>query len=88
MEIEYDPVKSQRNIHKHGVSFEAVHEFEFDSALEEIDDRWDYGEQRIRATGYVGQRLYHLTYTHRGGVLRVISFRKANHREVGRYAKA
>lgn len=87
MKIEYDPVKSQRNMHKHGVSFEAVHGFCFDSAIKQVDNRKDYGETRINALGYFGDRLYMLTYVEISGGVRAISFRKANPREQANYAK-
>ncbi len=87
MEIDYDPVKSQRNVETRGLSFEQVYQFEFATATFEVDDRADYGEMRINSIGYIGQRLHHLTYTLRGDVLRVISLRKANPREIKHYAK-
>lgn len=87
MKIDYDPVKSQHNFETRGLSFEQVYQFEFATATFEVDDRADYGEVRMNAFGYIGQRLHHLTYTLRGDVLRVISLRKANPREMKRYAK-
>lgn len=87
MEIDYDSVKSQRNVETRGLSFEQVYQFEFATATFEVDDRADYGEMRINSIGYIGQRLHHLTYTLRGDVLRVISLRKANPREIKHYAK-
>lgn len=88
MKIEYDPAKNARNIEKHGVSFEQVHRFDFNNALEQVDDRFEYGEKRINSLGYLDDRLYMLVYTEREGVARVISFRKANPREQAYYAKA
>jgi len=87
VKIEYDPKKSQRNFETRGLSFELVYRFEFATATFEVDERADYGEARMNAIGYIGQRLHHVTYTLRGDVLRVISLRKANPRETKRYAK-
>jgi uncharacterized DUF497 family protein len=42
---------------------------------------------RFNALGYIDNRLYHMTFTPRGGAMRVISLRKANNREVRKYAK-
>ncbi|WP_237573783.1 BrnT family toxin [Mycetohabitans sp. B7] len=52
------------------------------------DDRADYGE--LREIGYVviNQRLYCVVFTQRGDTFRVISFRKANNREINRYEQA
>lgn len=51
MDIEFDQSRNQRNIIKRGLSFEEVADFEFERALFWVDDRKDYGEQRIRAFG-------------------------------------
>ena len=49
------------------------------------DDRHAYGESRFRAYGVVEGRLHMLAFTMRGGIVRAISFRKANSTEVNRY---
>ncbi len=87
MKIEFDPDKNQRNIAERQLSFELAEEFEWETALIWEDKRQDYGETRFSALGYVGMRLYHLTFTLRGDRIRVISLRKANRREVQRYAE-
>lgn len=86
MEIEYDPNKNEKNIRERGLSFEKVHEFDFATAAYQIDDRKDYGETRIRAFGKIGNRVYVLVYKWiNEDAIRVISFRKANKREVTQY---
>jgi uncharacterized protein len=65
-----------------------VAEFEFDTALIGEDVRESYGETRFIAVGFLGERLHVVAYTMRGPRLRVISFRKANPREVARYEQA
>ena len=52
MEIEYDPAKNATNIEKHGIDFEDIQMFDFDSATIRIDTRSDYGETRFFAYGY------------------------------------
>lgn len=86
--IEYDPNKDSANIAKHGVSLARVAYFEFETALIAVDGRVEYGETRHSALGYIEGRLHRLVYTVRGNNIRAISLRKANHREIGRYAKA
>lgn len=49
------------------------------------DTRKDYQETRYRALGPIENRLYLLVYTMRGGIVRVISLRKANKREFNYY---
>jgi uncharacterized DUF497 family protein len=88
MNIVYDPVKSANNIKLRGLSFERAAEFDFQTAVFEADKRRDYGETRVTAIGSLDRVLHVLIFTMRGGSLRVISFRKANKREVRRYEQA
>lgn len=88
MEIKYDPRKCERNIKERGLSFERVIDFEFETAWFIEDHRRDYGELRIRAFGYLDGRLHSLVFTVTAKVLRVISLRRANRREVKRYEAA
>jgi uncharacterized DUF497 family protein len=53
-----------------------------------VDERQDYGEMRYIAIGMLGVRLHVLCFAETADGIRVISFRKANAREVRRYAKA
>lgn len=85
MQFEWGDNKHQSNIDKHGVSFEIVDQFEFDTALEISYTRND--ELRTTAYGLVGNRVYCLVYTLRGEIVRVISLRKANRREVKTYVE-
>jgi Protein of unknown function (DUF497). len=50
--------------------------------LRTIDNRRDYGEIRHRALGFLDHRLHALVFVEIVGGIRVISFRKANKREV------
>jgi uncharacterized DUF497 family protein len=88
MEISFDSVKDARNKTERGLSFESVAEFDFESAYFEVDDRHNYGETRIRALGFFDGRLHALVFVETETGIRVISFRKANSREVKRYEKA
>lgn len=88
MEITYDPAKDVSNIAKHGVSLALAAEFEWESAVVWPDVRREYGETRMAAIGYVGLRLYVVAFVDRADVRRIISLRKANLREVKRYAEA
>ena len=61
-------------------------DFEWHAAVNVEDARRDYGERRFQAFGHIESRLYVLVYTPREGKAHVISLRKANKREVRRYA--
>lgn len=87
MDIEFDPEKDRANHAKHGVSLALAKKFEWDDAVIWQDVRKNYGEMRFNAYGYVGLRLYALTFVKRGVRTRIISMRKANTREVAAYAQ-
>ncbi len=85
MRIEFDSVKNQANVSSRGLSFERVTEFDFATAVMALDTRKDYPEPRWVAMGFLGERLHVLCFTPVTGGIRVISFRKANAREVRIY---
>jgi uncharacterized DUF497 family protein len=88
VEITYDAAKNARNVEERGLSFEQVQAFDFQSALFVVDDRKEYGEVRYRGLGLVGERVHALVFTETPKGIRVISFRKANRREVKSYEQA
>ncbi len=86
MLFEWDDRKAARNFVKHGVPFEyAARVFLDPHRLESRDTRRDYGEERYIALGRIEARLFAVAYTPRGTVIRLISARKANDREQGKY---
>ena len=88
MKIEFDAEKSAKNKRERGLPFERTAELEWDEAFRFIDNRRDYGEERVIAWVPMRGRLYVVCYTRRGGVYRIISFRKANEREELAYEQA
>ena len=88
MRISFDPRKNKRNLRDRELSFESAALFDFESALVHVDDRQEYGEVRYVALGYVESRLHVLCFTEEPDGIRVISFRRANDREVKRHAKS
>lgn len=87
MRISFDPAKDEWNIRVRGLSFSAAADFDFENALYAVDDRRDYGETRYVALGMLRDRLHVLCFVETDDGIRVISFRKANAREVRRYEK-
>jgi uncharacterized DUF497 family protein len=87
MAFTFDPEKSARNVASRGLPFELVERLEWEMALVVEDVRKDYGETRLQVLALMDGRLYAAVVTPRGEDLRVISFRKANRREVIRYGK-
>jgi uncharacterized protein len=84
--FEWDDAKAASNETKHSVSFPfAVRAFEDENRLTVIDDRLDYEEVRYITLARIERRVYVLVYTMRNSVIRLISARKANTKEVKRY---
>ena len=88
MKIEFDAAKHFANVRERGLSFDRAAKFDFDSAIVQQDSRKDYPEVRYVAIGYLDSRLHVLCFTGIDGGIRVISFRKANSREVKIYEQA
>jgi uncharacterized protein len=85
--ITLDPPKNARNIAERGLSFERVADLDWDTAVVVEDTRRDYGETRLLVMARLDDRLHAVVGTPRGEDLHVISFRKANKKEVKRYGK-
>lgn len=87
MKIDFDLKKSEKNNHDRGLPFDRAADFDWETALYAEDVRHSYPEQRFVAMGYLDERLHVLCFTPIKGGVRIISFRKANLREVERYEK-
>lgn len=86
MEFEWDQDKSDACFTERGFDFAYVlHAFMDANRLIHKDTRWDYGEDRYQLLGAIDGRVFFVAYTIRGTVLRIISARKANQREVNEY---
>jgi len=86
MRYTFDPAKLAANVAKHGVWFADADQFEWESALVEVDSRRDYSETRFVATGVIDERVHVMVFNLRETSVRIISLRRANSREVRRYA--
>ncbi|NBI42351.1 BrnT family toxin [[Haemophilus] felis] len=85
MKIEFDSNKSEKNSQERGLPFDDVKAFDWQTAVIIPDVRFDYPEPRLTATGFIDERLYVICFTPIVRGIRVISFRKANKREVKKY---
>ncbi|MGO8955476.1 MAG: BrnT family toxin [Rhodomicrobium sp.] len=85
---EWDERKAAANLAKHGVAFEAIHDFDWRGSVEVEDDRFDYGEERFVAIGWLKGELHSVTFTCRGDIIRIISLRKSDKRDRKIYAEA
>lgn len=85
MLISYDHAKNDRNIRERGLSFDRAAEMDFSTAYIFEDVRRQYGEVRYIALAHLEGRLHVLCFTETKDGIRVISFRKANAKEVRIY---
>ena len=69
MEFEWHDAKAEANLRDHGVSFElAKTVFKDTFAIERLDDRQDYGEERFVIIGMAeGHVLLYVAYTRTSG---------------------
>jgi uncharacterized DUF497 family protein len=83
LKFEWDEAKAKSNFRAHGVSFElAKTVFEDAFAVDRIDNREAYGEERFVIIGMAeGQVLLFVAYTERGERTRIISARRATKHE-------
>jgi len=81
--VDFDPAKEAINLAKHGVSL--ARWADLDIAVAFVDDRYDYGEVRYRAYGYIDGVAYCLAFTSRNGKVRPISLRRVHTKEMKRY---
>jgi uncharacterized DUF497 family protein len=95
IKFEWDPRKAKANWNAHKVNFEQARDaFKDALALDQPDEREDYGEQRRNRIGMVEGRLLFVTYTERideesgDEIIRIISARPAERRERKQYHEA
>lgn len=86
MKFEWDDTKSDACLAQRGFDFAyAIRAFLDRDRIVDQDRRWNYGEDRYRLLGAIEGRLFVVIYTMRGAVVRIVSARKANAREVREY---
>lgn len=87
MHYEWDEAKRQQNIAKHGLDFlDAVAVLESPALLVIADTRHDYREARLIGFGPLADRLCVVVHVERtADCIRIVSFRKANRREIHFY---
>jgi uncharacterized protein len=88
MKFEWDEAKRLSNIRKHGVDFSEAKAVFFDpNAVELLDEREDYGEERTITIGLAAPGLLMVVSTQRSDGYRLISARRANKSESRVYAE-
>lgn len=80
MGFAFDSAKDALNFDKHGLSLADFEGFDAEPIVL-VDDRFDYGEVRYRALGFIDGQPHVIVYTLPGDDLRLISFRRAHAKE-------
>ena len=84
--FDWHEAKAVENYANHRVTFDAAKRvFQDPFAMEWMDDRYDYGEERFAILGMVDGRLLFVAYTVRNGTIRIISARGAEPYEKRKY---
>jgi uncharacterized protein len=87
--FEWDARKAKANLAKHGISFEEAQDaFRDPCALELLDDRLDYGEERFVLIAMVRGRCLTVVHAPRDNVYRLISARPSTKTEHDAYFEA
>jgi uncharacterized DUF497 family protein len=84
---DWDDAKAAANLRQHGVDFaDAIAALEDANRLEQIDTRFEYGEERIQVIGMArGAVLFVIVTLRDEDICRIISARKATRHEQDRY---
>jgi uncharacterized DUF497 family protein len=87
--FEWHDAKAEANLQAHGVSFDlAKTVFKDPFAIELVDDREDYGEERFIVIGMAeGNVVLYVAYTEREDRIRIISARRATQNEEAHYVQ-
>jgi uncharacterized DUF497 family protein len=87
MSVEFDSFKRIKTLAERGLDFKLATEV-FSSAIITIEDvRKPYGEVRLMTIGLLETSVVIVVWTQRGERRRIISMRKANEREITKYAQ-
>ena len=84
MEFEFDPVKSNSNMKKHGIDFDRAQDLWTDVDLMVIPARTT-DELRFLAIGIIESRHWSAIFTLRNGRFRLISVRRSRREEIELY---
>jgi uncharacterized DUF497 family protein len=83
--ITFDPAKRNRMLAERSLDFVDAVTVLDGVKYQFIDDRRNYGEERITTVGLLKDRMIVVVWTRRGEDRHIISMRKANEREQRRY---
>lgn len=83
--FEWDDAKRASNLRKHGIDFPSATAVWSAPMVTELDDRFDYGEDRYQTLGLLDGRVVVVAHAETDQVIRIISMRYALKHEEARY---
>ena len=86
MRIEWKEGKRKSNLAKHGLDFSDASKVFYGPEFTLLDDRFEYPEPRFQTYGQLNERLVMIAWTPIPDGKHVISMRKCNDREKGKFA--
>jgi uncharacterized DUF497 family protein len=89
LKFEWNEAKAESNLRAHGISFELAETVFRDAfAVERLDEREDYGEERFVIVGMAeGNIVLFVAFAERNERIRIISARRATQNEQDVYFK-
>lgn len=84
MDFEFDPVKSQSNLEKHGIDFEAAQALWSDPFAIAVPVA-THSEPRFIVIGRIKDKFWTAACTERGKATRIISVRRSRKKEIAAY---
>lgn len=87
MRLTFDPAKRDKTLLERGLDFARAREVFAGVTVTMHDNRLDYGEDRHVTVGLLDGRVVVVVWTPRGRARRIISMRKANEREITKFAQ-
>lgn len=85
MAISYNPAKRDRTLEERGLDFADAARVIDGPKYQFLDDRLDYGEERITTVGFLDDDMVVVVWTRRDEDFHIISMRKASRSERKKY---
>ncbi len=85
MKFEWDEVKRESNLRKHEIDFVDAPRIFAGPTATIIDQRKNYGEERLITLGLLDGIVIYVAHAERGDRIRIISMRKATKHETNYY---
>ena len=87
MRFEWDEAKRRINLTRHGIDFLDIPPVFDGLTADLVDERYNYGEERLFTLGLLNGEVVAIGYTQNGDLIRLITARRASRNEEIKYFK-